>query len=70
MQTSKIHETIKTAVSKRILKEPFSVNDINRHCKDLLSNSKSFLSKHCKDNPGNKTIFFIRKMRGKYILNK
>lgn len=37
--------------------EPFTVNDINKFCNNLLENSPSFLSKHCDGNPLNYTVF-------------
>ena len=48
--------------------QPFSVNDVNNRCSNLLLNSPSFLSKHAKGNPGGYTEYFVRMSKGKYKL--
>ena len=67
---SKLVEGIKAGIISGKLVEPFSVNDVNQACLNLLEKSPAFLSKHCAKNPGKYTEFFIRESVGKYFLKK
>lgn len=67
---SKLYDGIRDAVSAKKLNEPFSVDDVNRNCNNLLSKSAAFLGKHSKGNPGKYSELFIRVSKGKYKLNK
>lgn len=64
----KLHNAITKAVSTKKLMQPFSVNDVNNRCSNLLLNSPSFLSKHAEGNPGGYTEYFVRMSKGKYKL--
>lgn len=65
---SKLFISINLAVTERKLKQPFSVNDINNACNNLLAKSPSFLSKHRKGNPGGYKVYFVQNSDGKYSI--
>lgn len=66
---SKLFSSIHLAVTEGNLKEPFSVNDINITCNNLLAKSRSFLSKHRKGNPGGYKVYFVQDNNGKHYIN-
>jgi len=67
---SKLFEGIVEGIKSKGLKEPFSVDDVNIYCNDLLKKSPAFLGKHSVGNPGKYSEFFVRISKGKYCLNK
>lgn len=69
MRQKKLYHQIKNGVTAGILKQPFSVKDVNKFLNNILLKSSAFLPKHCVDNPGNYSEMFIRVSRGKYKLN-
>lgn len=66
---SKLLDGIKEGLLKG-MNEHFSVADVNLFCNNLLGKSAAFLPKHCKGNPGNYSVFFERKEKGRYSLIK
>jgi hypothetical protein len=66
---SKLFTSINLAVTEGKLKEPFSVNEINITCDNLLAKSRSFLSKHRKGNPGGYKVYFVQDKNGKYSIS-
>jgi len=70
MKKSRIFETIKTAIEKGVLSQPFTVAKVNTACNNLLSKSPSFLSKHRKGNPGDYKVYFIQNAKGIYSITQ
>ena len=69
MRQKNLYRKIKEAVNSGVLDEQFSVEMINQRLNNLLAKSSAFLAKHAKGNRGDYSEMFIRKEKGKYILN-
>ena len=65
---SKLLDGIRNGIQTKKLTQPFSVDDVNQACNNLLVKSTAFLGKHAVGNPGGYTEFFIRNSKGKYSL--
>jgi len=65
----RVYRTIVTAVTKGILKEPFSIKDFENACPGFGRGTyRAFLEKHSVGNPGRNTELFERTSPGMFQL--
>lgn len=65
---SKLFKGIREDITSGLLKQPFSLQDVNLSCNNLLTKSPAFLGKHYLGNSGNYNVFFKRITKGKCAL--